>query len=271
MWADVVSLDPEIDVFIELFEGRALAVVTSDVTAGAVSEPVVCSNVVLDSTVSEAVVLAGVSVFKSVVVEFDEVAPDDQAADTELLVESVVFLPVVPVGVSVRRGVVPDTLREVCSLDVPFVVEVPRADRVVRNVWDVSSLESETAVFVELIGGRELSVVPAGVTNVADAETVVLTPVVFDATVLEVVATESVVVVLGRLSVIVGVPADVPIFDAVSETVVGGFDEVALDKVVDAELLVESVAVSPVVPVGVSVRRCVVPDTLLEVRSLDVP
>ena len=132
-------------------------------------------------------------------------------------------------------------------------------------------LEPETAVFVELIAGRVLSVVPAGVTNVADVETVVLSPVVFDTAVFEVVAFELAEVVLGRLSVIVGVPADVPVFDAVSETVVGGFDEVALDKVVDAELLVESVVFSPEVPVGVSVRRCVVPDTLLEVRSLDVP
>ena len=56
----------------------------------------------------------------------------------------------------------------------------------------------------------------------------------------EVEAFESAEVVLGRLSVIVGVPADVPVF-------------------------------SPVVPVGVPVRRCVVPDTLLEVRSLDAP
>ena len=44
----------------------------------------------------------------------------------------------------------------------------------VLNVWDVSSLEPESAVLVELIVGRVLSVVPAVVTNVAVVESVVL-------------------------------------------------------------------------------------------------
>ena len=59
---------------------------------------------------------------------------------------------------------------------------------------------------------------------------------------------------------------------AVSETVVGRFDEVTLDdEIVDGDLLLESVVFSPVVLDVVSVRRCVVSDTLREVRSLDVP